>query len=117
MPNELNDLLPLKPNDYHILLTLAEQPRHGYWIAKEIRRETGDKIRLEAGNLHRTLQKMVRQELVERTAAPAPAEDDDPRRNYYGITALGRQALAADTARMRALLESVDASGVVAERA
>jgi DNA-binding PadR family transcriptional regulator len=111
MPNELNALLPLKPNDYHILLTLADSPRHGYWIAKEIRRETNDKIRLEAGNLHRTLQKMVRQELVERT--PAPADDDDPRRNYYGITPLGKQALAADTARMRELLASVDGSGVL----
>ena len=115
MSESLESLIPLKPNDYHILLTLAQGPRHGYWIAKEIRRETGDRIRLEAGNLHRTLQKMVRQELV--TPTDAPADDDDPRRNYYQITQLGRQALAADTARMRALLESVDASGVVAEKA
>ena len=115
MSESLEDLIPLKPNDYHILLALAEGPRHGYWIAKEIRRETGDTIRLEAGNLHRTLQKLVRQELVNPTEVPG--EEADPRRNYYGITQLGRQALAADTARMRSLLESVDAAGVLSEKA
>lgn len=113
MSEPLETLIPLKPNDYHILLALTQGPRHGYWIAKEIRRETDGRIRLEAGNLHRTLQKMVRQDLVERVKAPA--EDDDPRRNYYGITQLGRQAWAADTARMRELLESVDQSGVLVE--
>ena len=115
MSESLESLLPLKPNDYHILLALAEAPRHGYWIAKEIRRETGDAIRLEAGNLHRTLQKMVRQDLVIPTEVPG--EEADQRRNYYGITQLGRQVLAADTARMRSLLESVDAAGVLSEKA
>jgi DNA-binding PadR family transcriptional regulator len=115
MSEPLENLIPMKPNDYHILLALAEGPRHGYWIAKEIRRETGDTIRLEAGNLHRTLQKLVRQELV--TPTEVPGEEADPRRNYYGITQLGRQVLAADTARMRSLLESVDAAGVLSEKA
>ena len=115
MSQSLENLIPLKPNDYHILLALAEGPRHGYWIAKEIRRETGDTIRLEAGNLHRTLQKLVRQELV--TPTEVPGEEADQRRNYYGITQLGRQVLAADTARMRSLLESVDAAGVLSEKA
>jgi DNA-binding PadR family transcriptional regulator len=56
---------------------------------------------------------LVRQELV--TPTEPPGEEADPRRNYYGITQLGRQVLAADTARMRTLLESVDESGVLVE--
>ncbi len=115
MPDAVEALIPLKPNDFHILLVLAQGPRHGYWMAKEIRRETNDRIRLEAGNLHRTLQKLVRQELV--TPAEAPSDETDPRRNYYGITPLGRQVLAVDTARMRSLLESVDAADVLSEKA
>ena len=59
--------------------------------------------------------KLVRQELV--TPTEVPGEEADQRRNYYGITQLGRQALAADTARMRSLLESVDAAGVLSEKA
>ncbi len=115
MPDAVEALIPLKPNDFHILLALAQGPRHGYWMAKEIRRETNDRIRLEAGNLHRTLQKLVRQELV--TPTEAPSDETDPRRNYYGITQLGRQVLAVDTARMRSLLESVDAADVLSEKA
>ena len=36
---------------------------------------------------------------------------------FLAYTTLGRQALAADTARMRSLLESVDAAGVLSEKA
>ena len=33
------DRLPLKPADFHILLTLLDGPRHGYGIMKEVERE------------------------------------------------------------------------------
>lgn len=118
------EISPLKPNDYHILLCLARGTQHGYAIAREIREETDGHILLEAGNLHRTLQKLVRQQLVE----PSDGEENggseaggggggggDARRKYYQITQAGRQALAADTARMRALVASVDEAELLRE--
>ena len=112
---QLRGVLPLKPNDYHILFALLDGERHGYWIAKEIRNQTGGQIHLEAGNLHRTIQKLIRQGLVKPTdKRPAP-EADDERRRYYIITTLGRRALAADAARMKDLVEAARARNMIAE--
>jgi DNA-binding PadR family transcriptional regulator len=111
----VNALLPLKPNDYHILLVLLEGECHGYRIAKEIRQQTGGQIRLEAGNLHRTIQKLIRQGLVEPTEQRPAPESDDERRRYFTITSLGRRVLAADTARMKALVESPQARTMITE--
>ena len=33
------DLLPLKPADFHILLSVSEVPRHGYGIMKVVELE------------------------------------------------------------------------------
>lgn len=100
------DFLPLKPNDFYILFVLAEGDLHGYAIAREIRDATEGQLQLEAGNLHRTIQKMIRQGLVapakRRPAADAQAE----RRRYYRITPAGRRALTADVRRMRSAVEA-----------
>jgi DNA-binding PadR family transcriptional regulator len=114
--DELGAVLPLKPNDYHILFALLDGERHGYWIAKEIRRQTVGQIHLEAGNLHRTIQKLIRQGLVEPTEKRPAPESDDERRRYYTITPLGRQAVAADAARMKDLVEAAQARNIIAVR-
>ncbi len=113
--DDLGAVLPLKPNDYHILFALLDGERHGYWIAKEIRHQTGGQIHLESGNLHRTIQKLIRQGLVEPTETRPAPESDDERRRYYTITPLGRQAVAADAARMKELVEAAQARNVIAE--
>lgn len=108
---QVDGLLPLRPNDFHILLALSEGPMHGYRIAREIEHESDGRIRLEAGNLHRTVQKMIRLGLVE-ISNSVPADDPgDERRKYYAITKLGRRALLADIERMRGLVEVIDARG------
>jgi len=105
--------LPLKPNDFHILFSLLDGPRHGYAIAKDILERTGGGIRLEAGNLHRTLRKLVRQELVAASDdRPAPEEDDE-RRHYWEVTDLGRRVVASDARRMRDLVTAAEARRLI----
>ena len=102
-------LLPLRPNDYHILFALLDGPRHGYAISRLIMEQTDDQIRLEAANLQRTVQKLIRNGLVEESDwRPAPDEDDE-RRRYYALTDLGTRAVAADAARMRGLVHAAEA--------
>ncbi len=107
--DEVAALLPLKPQDYHILFVLLDVERHGYGMVKEIERQTGGKVRLEAGNLYRSVRRMIQRGLiVESDRRPAP-ESDDERRRYYRITDLGRRAVVAETDRMRELVAAAEA--------
>ncbi len=113
--SQLARLLPLRPNDYHILFALLDGPRHGYAISRLISEETAGQIRLEAANLQRTVQKLIRNGLVEESGwRPAPEEDDE-RRRYYALTDLGKRAVAADAARMRGVVDAAEAKQLLAD--
>ena len=100
----VEDLLPLKPVDFMVLLTLADRQLHGYGIVTEIAERTEDKIRLVPGNLYAVLQRLRAKGLLDESdRRPAP-DLDDQRRRYYGITVLGRRVLAAEAERMRGLV-------------
>ena len=102
-------MLPLKPQDYHILFVLLDGERHGYGMVKEIERQTGGQVRLEAGNLYRSVRRLIKQGLiVESDRRPAP-ESDDERRRYYGVTDFGRQVVDAETDRMRNVVAAAEA--------
>jgi DNA-binding PadR family transcriptional regulator len=104
-----NSAKALKPVHFHILVVLLSGPRHGYGIVKEIEERTGGRVRLEPGNLYRYLNQLRRGDLVEESPEPADAGASDERRRYYRITPAGRGALAADVARMKALVDQAEA--------
>jgi DNA-binding PadR family transcriptional regulator len=109
LPERVNSLLPLKPQDYHILFTLLEKECHGYGMVKEIERQTSGQIRLEAGNLYRSLRRLMRDGLIaESNRRPAP-ESDDERRRYYRITDFGKSVFSAETDRMRSVVTAAEA--------
>jgi DNA-binding PadR family transcriptional regulator len=104
---------PLKSTDFHILFALLDGQLHGYAIAKSILERTDGGIRLEAGNLQRTLRKLVRQGLVEPSAErPDPAQDD-ARRSYWKLTAHGRRAVAAEALRLRNVVREAEAKRLI----
>src|SRR5208283_2236962 len=97
-------LLPLPPATFHILMALAAEDRHGYAIIQDIEQRTGGALRLSAGTLYRSIQRMLEQGLlVETTERPAP-ELDDERRRYYRITPFGTAVARAETRRLAGLL-------------
>lgn len=110
-------LLPLPPATFHILLAVADEDRHGYGIIQEVAARTGGEVRLSAGTLYRSIQRMVEQDLIEETAARPAPEFDDERRRYYRITPFGRMVAVAETERLQALVRIAHASGVAARRA
>ena len=110
-------LLPLQAATFHILLALAEEDRHGYAIIQDVAARTGGAIRLSAGTLYRSIQRMVEDGLiVETDERPAPDEDDE-RRRYYRITPLGTAAAKAETLRLANLVKLARARGLAPERA
>ena len=59
---DVDRLLPLRPVTFQILfLTLAGGERHGYGITQDIAGRTSAKMRLEPGNLYRSLPHDARQ--------------------------------------------------------
>lgn len=109
-----DQLLPLRPVVFHVLLSLADGERHGYAIVQDIIERSTGRIRLEPGNLYRHLKFMLDERLIEESERRPVPDKDDERRRYYRLTKLGRQVALAETARLEAL--AVDARTRLASR-
>lgn len=90
----------MSPQTFHILLSLADGPLHGYAIIQDVRTRTGDEIRLTASTLYDALARMVDLGFIEETDRPASAKDHDERRRYYALTAAGRRAAKDEVRRL-----------------
>ena len=96
--------MPLRPVEFHILLTLAGEERHGYAILQEVAALTDGDLEIEPGTLYRALHRMLRDGWVAESARRPAADLDDERRRYYRITPAGRRAAAAAAARLLRLV-------------
>lgn len=96
---DIMEALPLSEPVLLVLLSLAEQPRHGYSILKDIEQISGGRVVLSTGTLYGALQRLLAQGWIERLK-----EEDAPRdRRSYRLTAKGRKNLQAEVDRMRHL--------------
>jgi DNA-binding PadR family transcriptional regulator len=91
--------LPLTEPVFLVLLSLAEQPRHGYSILKDVEHMSGGRVVLSTGTLYGALQRLLAQGWIERF------EDEDTSRakQSYRLTGKGRRNLQAEVDRMRHL--------------
>ena len=106
-------LLPLKPVDLLVLMTLAGGERHGYGIVSDIAERSEGRVRLVPGNLYAVLQRLEIQGLLEETdRRPAP-DLDDRRRRYYSITPFGRNVVSAEAERLRSVVGMAEAMGLI----
>jgi len=110
-------LLPLPSATFHILMALAAGDRHGYAIIQEVAQRTNDRLRLGAGTLYRSLQRMLEQGLIVETAGRPVPESDDERRRYYRITPYGESVARAEARRLTELVRLARASGFAGGRA
>ena len=95
---------PLPPATFHILMSLAEEERHGYAIIKDVEASTEGELRLSPGTLYRSIQRMLEDGLlVESNRRPARALDDE-RRRYYRITPHGVATARAELRRLAQLV-------------
>jgi DNA-binding PadR family transcriptional regulator len=115
--HELDELLPLPPATFHILLAVAGEDRHGYAIIQDVAVRTGGELRLSAGTLYRSIQRMLEQGLLVETRERPSPEEDDERRRYYRITPLGTAVAKAEARRLTQLVRMARARGFVPGRA
>ena len=93
----IDDLPPLTPAVFHILLALSNGDKHGYQIMKVVREDSRGKVKMGNGTLYGSLKRMLADELIE--DAGERTDEDDTRRKYYKLTNLGRKALYAEVQR------------------
>src|SRR5689334_12336558 len=114
---DVSALLPLPAAAFHILLALADEDRHGYAIIQDVAARTGGELKLSAGTLYRSIQRMLEQGLLVETRDRPDPEDDDERRRYYRITALGTAVARAEARRLSQLVRMARARGLAPGRA
>jgi DNA-binding PadR family transcriptional regulator len=102
--NNPEEMLPLSPAVFQILLALADSERHGYSIMQEIERQTGGKLHIGATTLYRSIKQMLEVGLIsEVDERPDPTLDDE-RRRYYRLTSLGQEVASAEARRLEQTL-------------
>src|SRR5437762_14282363 len=94
-PN-MQELLPLTPPVFHILLALTAEERHGYGIMQDVARQTNDALQLGPGTLYGCLKRMLAAGLVEESGETLDGE----RRRYYRMTPKGRAAVKSEAQRL-----------------
>lgn len=114
-PRERAPLLPLKPKVLHVLLALADGPRHGYSIMQEVAACTDGQVRIWPAAMYGLLRDLVEDGLIVESAT-RPDEDDE-RRRYFSLTAAGKRALADEVRRLEALVGLARASRALKGRA
>ena len=93
------EFFPLSEPVLLVLLSLAEQPRHGYSILKDVERMSGGRVKLSTGTLYGALRRLLEDAWIERME-----EDESPRdRRLYRLTSRGRRNLQLEVERMKQL--------------
>jgi len=94
------DLLPMTPAMFNILLALADGEKHGYAMMLEVEANTEGAIKMGPGTLYGSIKRMLASGLIEESdERPDPALDDE-RRRYYRLSGLGQRALHLEAERL-----------------
>jgi DNA-binding PadR family transcriptional regulator len=98
-PNAITEPLPLTEPVLLILLSLAEQARHGYSILKDVEQMSDGRVVLSTGTLYGALRRLLDDKWIERLEEP----DTSRGRQSYRLTSKGRKNLQLEISRMKHL--------------
>lgn len=87
----------LQEPGFLILTAVADKPRHGYGIMKEVASLSNDRVNLRAGTLYAALDRFTNEGLV---AIEREEVVDGRHRRFYRLTDTGRTELSAEANRI-----------------
>jgi len=99
-----NNIQPLTPAVFHILLALSSGERHGYGIMKQVEEDSQGRVSMGPGTLYGSLKRMLDAGLVKESDRRVDPEMDDERRIYYQITGIGAETLASELERYKRIV-------------
>ena len=82
-----------------ILLSLADSPRHGYALLKDIETISSGRVRLSTGTLYGALHRLLEDNWIERFESADTSRD----KRSYRLTAQGRRVLRLEFNRLKEL--------------
>ena len=97
---------PLPAASMHIVLALLDGELHGYALMRRVEELSDGAVRMGAGTLYGTINRLLDDGLIVETT-DRTARDDDERRRYYDLTPDGRAVALAELARLRSLVHKV----------
>jgi DNA-binding PadR family transcriptional regulator len=89
---------PLPSAAFQILLSLADEDRHGYAIMRQVEEQTGGRMRLGPGTLYSSIQGLLEEKLIEEL------DLTEDRRRIYRLTSAGRKLARSEAERLAGLL-------------
>lgn len=110
LPRRAEPVLPLKPKVLHILLAIADGPRHGYSIMQEVLARTDGHVRLWPAAMYGLLRELEKRELIVESDERPSADHDDERRRYFALTLQGKRVLDAEVRRLEAIVHHARSS-------
>lgn len=99
-----DNVAPLTPAVFNVLIALAGGDRHGYAILKDVHQRTEGRAKMQAGTLYGTLQRLLELGWVDEL--DPPPHETDSRRRYYRLNREGRNAIDLEVRRMEGLVRA-----------
>jgi DNA-binding PadR family transcriptional regulator len=96
---------PLSEPVLLILTSLADKPRHGYALIKDIEALSGGRVRLSTGTLYGALRRLLEDAWIERFEQA----DTSREKQAYRLTTAGRRQLQLELDRMKQLTKMAGA--------
>jgi DNA-binding PadR family transcriptional regulator len=109
MKIDSSEKAPLTEATYFIMLSLAQEPRHGYAIMKDVHALSDSRVVLSTGTLYGALKRLLEQGWIKRVEADHNLEDSGRVRKAYTLTRMGQRILEMEISRLRLL---IDAAGL-----
>ncbi len=85
-----------------ILMSLADQPQHGYALMKDMEELSGGRVRVSTGTLYGALRRLLDEGWIERYEQ----EDTSREKQSYRLTRAGLRALRTELERMKQLMRA-----------
>jgi DNA-binding PadR family transcriptional regulator len=91
---------PLPSAAFQILLSLADEDRHGYGIMRQVADQTEGRIRLGPGTLYSSIQSLLEENFIDEVDLGPDGKLGQERRRYYRLTSAGRKLARAEADRL-----------------
>ena len=110
-----DEMIPLTPAVFHILLALADGEKHGYAIMQTVEEVSQGMIKMGPGTLYGSIKRMQKNNLITEVEQRPDPELDDERRRYYQLTDFGERVAKAEARRLQRLVESQQSQRLLGE--
>ncbi|MCM2316601.1 MAG: PadR family transcriptional regulator [Thermoanaerobaculia bacterium] len=91
---------PLTEATFLILLSLADEPKHGYAVIKDVEATSGGRVKLGTGTLYGAIKRLLELEWIVRSGESSTGGRE---RYEYALTPEGRRVVTEEAKRLQRL--------------